>query len=80
MKRNNPPLRVFFLPVLWALVLTGCSKHEEAPQPQAPKQPQASKPAGAPGAVQKQLSSAQTGTKTLDFHNRIDPFKPFALA
>jgi type IV pilus assembly protein PilP len=74
MKKNLNSLLVA-LPLV--LACFGCSKKNEQPQAPAPKPAQV-KPAAPAAAVQKQLSSASAGAKQLDFHNRTDPFKPFA--
>ena len=79
MKKN---LKSTLLAVSWLFALAllpGCSKPEESPQAKAPSQAPQAKP-GSPAAapVQKRLSSVSANPAQLDFHNRTDPFKPFA--
>jgi type IV pilus assembly protein PilP len=78
--KPNRNSTLFAVPLLVALALSGCSKTEEKPPTPPPAPAPKAKPAGAPAAVQKQLSSATAGGKSLDFRNRIDPFKPYAPA
>ena len=84
MKKNRKNISLNAV-LLLALVLPGCSKPEEKAPPPAPApnsgQTKPAKPASAPGApVQKQHSSATAAAPQADFHNRTDPFKPFAAA
>ena len=79
MRKN---LNSTLLALSWLLALAllpGCSKPEGTPQAKAPGEaPQARHPAPAPAPVQKQLSSAAALPAPFDFHNRTDPFKPYA--
>ena len=75
--RKNRNSSLLAAALLLALALPGCSKTEDKSQVPAAT-PAASAKAAAPKQVQKQVSSASATPAQLDFHNRTDPFKPYA--
>jgi len=77
--RKNRNSSLLAAALLLALALAGCSKTEDKSQTPAPNQAASAKPGAVPNAkVQKQISSASAPPAQLDFHNRTDPFKPYA--
>jgi len=78
-KNRNSSLLAAALLLALALALPGCSKTEDKSQTPAPNQAAPAKSGAVPNAkVQKQISSASAPPVSLDFHNRTDPFKPYA--
>jgi len=76
--RKNRNSSLLAAVLLLALALPGCSKTEDKSQAPATSPAASAKPAVAPSKVQKQISSASVTPAQLDFHNRTDPFKPYA--
>jgi type IV pilus assembly protein PilP len=77
--RKNRNSSLLAAALLLALALAGCSKTEDKSHAPAPNPAASAKPGAVPNAkVQKQISSVSVPPAQLDFHNRTDPFKPYA--
>jgi len=82
MKKRNRSNLILVILVVGLLIPGGCKKKDQPTSPPPPPPAQTSQPIKAQPPVQKQQSSAKVSehpVASLEFTNRKDPFKPYAV-